>query len=218
MDVIFLDIDGVLNNCMSSGVFHESSTIRSCVMELNRIIFSSGAGIVLISTWKDSYDFQIIRNLLYERRVCDGSILDFTEIGVNKEDGIIKFLNNARFKVDKFIIIDDNLDLKNNYLRINYIKTESIIGLTQKEADFAIEKFDTMEVGIDKVKWDKLIEDHYLSACKRNPEYKKKHTKEEMIEYWYSLLNNPAVINEDVENMIKGTTHANNNNTTYHPV
>lgn len=69
---------------------------------------------------------------------------------------------------------------------------------------------------IDKDKWDKLIEDHYLSACKRNPNYEKKHTREEMKEWWYSFIS--EVTEKNVEGFIKGSTNANNNGLFYHPV
>ena len=141
MKLIFLDIDGVLNNCMSSGVFHESSTIYGCITELNRILLTSEAGIILISNWKDSYDFKIIKNLLlYERGIYQHSILGLTSIGINKEEGITHFLKNPPLEIDNFIIIDDNLDMKDELLRSKYIKTESMIGLTQIEADLAIQK------------------------------------------------------------------------------
>jgi|TARA_R110000851_G_scaffold285798_1_gene439559 hypothetical protein len=140
MKLIFLDIDGVLNNCMSSGVFHESSTIHECISELNRILLTSEAGIILISTWKDSYDFKTIKNLLYERGVYQHSILGLTPIGINKEEGITYFLNNPPLEIDEFVIIDDNLDMKDELLRSKYIKTESMIGLTNTDADLAIQK------------------------------------------------------------------------------
>ena len=69
---------------------------------------------------------------------------------------------------------------------------------------------------VGKNKWDKLINEHYLSACKNNKEYSKKHSKKEMKEWWYSLLEKRS--EKDIEDFIKGSTHANNNGYFYHPV
>lgn len=63
---------------------------------------------------------------------------------------------------------------------------------------------------------EKLIEEHYLSACKQNPEYANKYTKEEMSNWWHSLLNKRP--EKDVKEFILGSIHANNNGYRYHPV
>lgn len=70
---------------------------------------------------------------------------------------------------------------------------------------------------IDKNKWDKLIEEHYLSCLKGRPnDYELKYSREEMRDWWYSKLERNH--EGDVENFIKGSTHANNNGYKYHPV
>lgn len=72
---------------------------------------------------------------------------------------------------------------------------------------------------IDKDKWDKLIEEHYLSACKRNPDYGKTRTREEMKEYWYNVINGKSEESQkNIEEFIVNSTIANNNGYFYHPV
>jgi len=66
------------------------------------------------------------------------------------------------------------------------------------------------------IDWDKLIEEHYLSACKINPEYDKKYSREEMKNWFYSLINKGR--KKDVLMFLEGSTHANNNGYVYHPV
>lgn len=61
-----------------------------------------------------------------------------------------------------------------------------------------------------------LIEEHYLSALKRNPNYSKKYSRLEMRAWWYlKLINNSET---DIRNFIIGSIHANNNDYFYHPV
>ena len=67
----------------------------------------------------------------------------------------------------------------------------------------------------DEKEWVKLIEEHYLSACKRNPDYEKKYSREEMKTWWMSVKNSKSGFNP--EGYIKGCTDTNNNNTTFHP-
>jgi hypothetical protein len=69
---------------------------------------------------------------------------------------------------------------------------------------------------IDKEKWDRLIEEHYLSACKRISDYENKHTREEMKEYWYKMVNEKS--EKNIEEFIIGSTNSNNKGYLYHPV
>jgi len=65
-------------------------------------------------------------------------------------------------------------------------------------------------------KWNNLIEEHYSSACKVNPEYSKKHSREEMKDWWYNLLSKRP--EKDIEDFIVGSIWSNNHNIFYHPV
>lgn len=68
------------------------------------------------------------------------------------------------------------------------------------------------KINIDK--WNKLIDEHFLSAKKNNSNYK--YTIEEMRSWWFDKLSrNPE---NDVEDFILGSTHANNNGYRFHPV
>ena len=73
-----------------------------------------------------------------------------------------------------------------------------------------------MKKVITNEKWDNLIEDHYLSALKNNPDYPKIMTKDEHKKWWYGLVerNNE----EDVEVFIIGSTYCNNKGIKHHPV
>lgn len=128
MKVIFLDIDGVLNNCMSAGVFHESSTDPFCIAVLNESIRRTGAKIIVISTWKDNFDISVVINLLYERGVLANSIIGCTEKDLSKEPGIKNFME-IHGEIEKFVIIDDNLELTDESLKNFCVRTDSHEGL-----------------------------------------------------------------------------------------
>lgn len=139
MKIIFLDIDGVLNNCQAIGIFHETSTIQICVEILNFIIEETGAYIIIISSWKDDFDFEsTIKPLLYNRGIKSDSILGCTEKNMMKELGIMKYL--AENLVDGFVIVDDSLELEDSDLNYQYIKTNTHTGLVAEDIDKIIAK------------------------------------------------------------------------------
>ena len=57
-NVVFLDIDGVLNDCTAIGVLHENAIDILCIAVLNELLKRTDSKIVIISTWKDSYDIE----------------------------------------------------------------------------------------------------------------------------------------------------------------
>jgi len=127
MKIIFLDIDGVLNNCISVGIFHESSTIKNCINLLNQALQVTNSKIVIISSWKDVYNFEVIKKLLFDRGVLKDTIIGCTEKDIPKEKGIKEYLQNNN--VENFVIVDDNLIFQNYLFNNFYVKTDSFCGL-----------------------------------------------------------------------------------------
>lgn len=119
---------------MSIGVFHESSTDPFCIAILNETIRRTGAKIVIISTWKDNFDISVVINLLYERGILPDSIIGCTEKDVPKELGIKNFLE-THGEIEKFVIIDDNLELQNESLKNFYVRTDSHEGIKPEDMD-----------------------------------------------------------------------------------
>lgn len=144
MKIVFLDIDGVLNNCQAIGVFHETSIITFCVEILNFITQETGAKIVIISSWKDDFDFEnSVKPFLYRRGVDAGSIIGCTEKDMMKELGIMKYL--AANEVENFVIIDDSLELEDNDLKAYYVKTNTYTGLIADDIEKVVEILGTQE-------------------------------------------------------------------------
>lgn len=134
MKIIFLDIDGVLNNCQAISVFHESSTKSLCIEILNFIIQETGSKVIIISSWKDNFDFQnTIKPMLYKRGIMPESIIGCTEKDVVKELGIMKYL--AENSVDNFVIVDDALECADSDLVARYVQTNTHTGLVPEDID-----------------------------------------------------------------------------------
>ena len=96
MKAIFLDIDGVLNNGISSGVMHSNSTNPVCIEKLNEIITFTQAKVFIISSWVDDFYFigknKKLADFLYSRGVLFDSIVGFRKDGLDKEQGIIELV------------------------------------------------------------------------------------------------------------------------------
>ena len=154
MKVIFLDIDGVLNE--------EKSRSRCCgykgiddkkAENLASIVKATGAEIVLISTWKDDWRKTdkshqgMMANYLDKKLKKQGLyVLDKTA-SVDKENGfhlsrgmgILQFLSTHT--IEKYVILDDyQFDYDGCGLTGNYVKTDNKNGvLTEELSQKAIE-------------------------------------------------------------------------------
>ena len=154
MKVIFLDIDGVLNE--------EKSRSRCCgyrgiddkkVENLAKIVKATGAKIVLVSTWKEYWQKTdkahqgMMANYLDEKLKKQGlTVLDKTENldrtsgqYLSRGEGILLFLSTHA--VEKYVILDDyQFDYDGCGLTENYIKTDNENGgLTEELSQKAIE-------------------------------------------------------------------------------
>ena len=138
MKVIFLDIDGVLNNVKSN----EESLNFPCIDEgnlqhLEQIIAEVDASIVLISTWKEDYqEDDAIRSFINEKLpiygITDDKIL-------NRGKGILEYLSAHR-NVESFVILDDEaFDFEECGLIDHWVKTSYGCGLTEEDAKKAIQ-------------------------------------------------------------------------------
>ena len=152
MKVVFLDIDGVLNE--------EKSRSRCCgylgiddkkVENLALIIKKTNAAIVLISTWKDDWRKAdkahqgMMANYLDRKLKKQGlAVLDKTKsidkngFHFSRGEGILQYL--ADNKVEKYVILDDyQFDYDSCGLSDYYIKMDAFNGgLTEEMANRAI--------------------------------------------------------------------------------
>lgn len=148
MNIIFLDIDGVLN-CGGTEDLAPSGCIGvedMMIRNLKKIIDDTGAKIVLTSTWKSEWskgadykseDFKYLENRLREFNI---TIFDKTNDCIyNRGEGIKKYLYYHP-EITNWVVIDDIIfDDYDDEISKHFIHTDQCYGLTFKRALEAIE-------------------------------------------------------------------------------
>jgi HAD domain in Swiss Army Knife RNA repair proteins len=153
--VIFLDVDGVLNNggywqrVPQTERNHEDFDPDS-VEALNLIVEKSKARFVISSTWRLHHTLREMRSI-FRRNGVKGVILDFTpeeyEVVVRRAYGsvdkprqrgyeIATWLDEQEVKPEGFVIIDDDSDMA--HLMEFLVKTDSMKGLQMEHVEPAL--------------------------------------------------------------------------------
>jgi len=140
MNIIFLDIDGVLRTDKSDRQWSESTKqpipksvfdrlfSTSSISTLNEIIYYTKAKIVITSTWRTKHTLDELREI-FKIRGFRGEIIDKTEFIGNRGEEIQEWLDTHR--VNKYVVIDDNIkDIVPHVNSKRVVKCESNIGLT----------------------------------------------------------------------------------------
>ena len=156
INVVFLDVDGVLNCSSTKDVCVKYVGIEDeKVSLLKQIVDKSGAKIVLVSTWKewwfkesflkDKQDF--LANYLDNKLSKQGLVIfDKTEDELfNRGDGILEYIHHLKWKginVDNFVVLDDEIfDYKRTRITKNLVQTSyNNGGLQRKHVGKALEK------------------------------------------------------------------------------
>jgi hypothetical protein len=142
--VIFLDIDGVLNNRASAMTHKETGTVynlhRPCVELLSIICENTGAVCVVSSTWRRYWNLLSLEQHM-NKHGFSGRIVDKTPTihNMQRGDEIKQYLNKASndgYPVDRWVILDDDSDMGD--MMPYLIQTNTEIGLTLEHADKAI--------------------------------------------------------------------------------
>jgi hypothetical protein len=143
--VIFLDIDGVLNNMESlrfprirvkSSEHSYSAAHPSCIAALNRIISETNARIVISSTWR-GIGLEVMFEIFHQWGIA-GMTVGYTplwERSFERGDEIADWLSKHP-EVTSFVILDDGDDM--GVLKHRLVQTDYEIGLTEADADRAI--------------------------------------------------------------------------------
>jgi hypothetical protein len=154
--IVFLDIDGVLNNpgcyvrpdgTKASGT--DTLADPRCVAALNGIIAATGAFIVVSSTWK-LQGLMFCREKLSAWGVTPHTVIDKTPnlqgAGKSRAEEIQKWLDEyCRHPIESFVILDDDPDL--GHLNHRLIKTARYRGLIVPDAERAIEMLSEVHAG-----------------------------------------------------------------------
>ena len=150
MNVIFLDVDGVLNykNCTARcGKYIGIDDDK--VKLLARLVDATDAKIVLVSTWKENWYTEpnkhkqnYMANYLDEKlRLAGLSILDKTpnkyDEYLGRGEGIVVYVHTHDVK--RFVILDDyQYDYDSCDLTDYWVKTDYNVGLTEENVLQAI--------------------------------------------------------------------------------
>lgn len=133
--IIFLDIDGVLFIYQKSRLAWSKMAIE----QLNRILDSTDARLVISSTWRLKYEtLSELKDFLTEEGINTEMVIGRTPSLPGKARGleIDKFLKTTQLNVSRFVIIDDGADMDPHYSHLFRTKFEE--GLTKDIADAII--------------------------------------------------------------------------------
>ena len=148
-NIIFLDIDGVLNCKYTKELVPNTKIIgidNDKIKRLKKIVNNTNSNIILISSWKfdwDKYSNRKIQNQFgdyldnklfkYDLMIEDKTI----DESYNRGKGIIRYLNGHI--VNNYIILDDSIfNDYNKELMAHLIQTKFEIGLSDEDVEKAI--------------------------------------------------------------------------------
>ncbi|QPI17840.1 hypothetical protein POP12_048 [Pectobacterium phage POP12] len=134
-NVVFLDIDGVLNNYKSMG-FGEPCDIE-CARHVRRICTFANADIVVSSTWRignSTYNLQEILYIVGLNRVIGRTASNDPSLK-DRGDEIKKWIDT--YGCNNYVILDDDNDMLPEQ-KDNFIHVDGYKGITEEESNYAI--------------------------------------------------------------------------------
>lgn len=153
MRVIFLDIDGVLNNRASSSLWTvrlpranmpgKTTPVPSfhadCVARFNRLVEQTGAVVVISSTWGRVFDFSAVKRYLEDEGVCC-DVIDKTPVYMTcrpRGREIQQWLDDWQGEpIESFCILDDHDDMQ--HLKGRLVQMRDNLGLQDRDVEAAI--------------------------------------------------------------------------------
>lgn len=141
MKLIFLDIDGVMNNykCELSDKHDSLAFDEESVKLLKKLIEKTKAKLIISSTWRIGETLETLNSKVLKHYKLDKHVIDFTPALTETIRGEeIKLVLEKYDDVEKFIIIDDDQDM--GELLPYLIRTKTSKGFTNKEYQEALKK------------------------------------------------------------------------------
>ena len=148
MNIIFLDVDGVLNSINKLieiyQITHKSHSGYSypfdekCLKNLQLLVKETNSKLVITSTWrKDKEGIKKLLSVLKEYDL-DKEVIGFTPILNGRREIEINAYLNASRNISNFIILDNDYDMG---MFLPYlVKTDSQVGLTIENVEEGIKK------------------------------------------------------------------------------
>ena len=145
MKIIFLDVDGVLNNDKTADtipVIRYIGLDQDKIDLLQKIVSATDAKIVLSSTWRrytECFEY-LIKRLGQD---LSNKIIGRTPVlWKNRYDEIVHWLSEQN-NITDFIVLDDLDDEDLEKFGDKFIKTLYTVGLTEELTDIAIKKLNS---------------------------------------------------------------------------
>jgi hypothetical protein len=149
MKILFLDIDGVLNNAaFFERIPHkDASTMElfdpDSVKLLNKIVEKSGAVFVVSSTWRMLHPIPELRRI-FDKNDVRGTILDYTprllpkklSMWLERGHEIQAWIDAQPEKPERFVILDDDSDMA--HLSPYLVQTSWAKGLREEHVEPAL--------------------------------------------------------------------------------
>ena len=138
MNIIFLDIDGVMRTHNSDLNWSRELNqpipnpfkrlfSKEAMDNLNYLVSLTGSKVVITSTWRMYYTKTELQNLFRERGFV-GQIIGITTVGDTRGEEIVEWLNEHR--ITNFAVIDDNIkDILNRIPDCKVVKCNPLNGL-----------------------------------------------------------------------------------------
>jgi hypothetical protein len=139
--VLFLDVDGVLNQCG-----HQQDVLTAKAALLKQIVTKTACSIVVSSTWRRREQMrQLLVKLLRQSDVavsgwtpCLDMITDSGFYVTGERGHEIQAWLDVHPQVTRFVILDDCKDMA--HLGAHLVQTESFVGLTEEIANEVIRR------------------------------------------------------------------------------
>ena len=131
--ILFLDVDGVLNNYRTGGIF---TVTKSKLRLLQQIVERTGCEIVLSSTWRLNVmgELDVLKKKLWYRKL---TIADVTpKFNGMRGEQIQSWLAHHP-EVTAWCIIDDDSDMLDSQ-SLNFVQTDGMVGMTAEDAEKVI--------------------------------------------------------------------------------
>ena len=150
MNLIFLDVDGVINSVNNLiKVYNETHKSHSgysypfdsnCLENLKKLVIETNSSLVISSTWRLSEKGRSILLQELKKYDMDKLVIGYTPfLGSSRKDEIKDFLSNFESSfTTNFIILDDDSDMGD--LLPFLVKTNRQVGLTEENVQQAIKK------------------------------------------------------------------------------
>ena len=156
MKILFLDIDGVLNDHRSITCEPENLLLRQCAV-LERVIQATGCKLVISSAWRYVVKPEQMQEWLRARGVPSAQVIGSTPTGeemgrptveIPGGGGALMYANEKRgdeitmwlldYEVEKFAIVDDERKTNMGSLESIVVWTDRDTGLTDADGDTII--------------------------------------------------------------------------------